>query len=138
VISRLQKYPKLLKITFSNSFVENFSTTRLFKTTLVLDEKKVKDGSIEATIKKDEVVGHVELVKSKGTDYGYINGTKKHLKSSRLKLLNVQIGFLLAYKQQDIHLGISGVAQLILLEDYYNYKKPVISSTEEITGFLID
>ena len=76
MISTLQKYPKLLKITFSNSFVENFSTTGLFKTTLVLDEKKVKDGSIEVAIKKDEVVGHVDLVKSKGTDYGYINGTK--------------------------------------------------------------
>ena len=44
----------------------------LYTPKLVLDEKKVKDGSLEAAIKKDEVVGHVELVKSEGTDYGYI------------------------------------------------------------------
>lgn len=53
------------------------SEKELYTPKLVLDEKKVKDGSVEAAIKKDEVVGHVELVKSEGTDYGYINGTKK-------------------------------------------------------------
>jgi len=46
----------------------------LYTPKLVLDDKKIKDGSIEAAIKKDEVVGHVELVKSEGTDYGYITG----------------------------------------------------------------
>lgn len=49
----------------------------LYKPKLVLDEKKVKDGSLEAAIKKGEVVGHVELVKSEGTDYGYITGAVK-------------------------------------------------------------
>jgi serine-type D-Ala-D-Ala carboxypeptidase (penicillin-binding protein 5/6) len=53
------------------------SEKELYTPKLVLDEKKVKDGSIEAAIKKDEVVGHVELVKAEGKDYGYINGTKK-------------------------------------------------------------
>jgi D-alanyl-D-alanine carboxypeptidase (penicillin-binding protein 5/6) len=49
----------------------------LYKPKLVLDEKKMKDGSLEAAIKKDEVVGHVELVKSEGSDYGYITGASK-------------------------------------------------------------
>ncbi|WP_245827700.1 serine hydrolase [Paenisporosarcina indica] len=44
----------------------------LYTPKLVLDEKKVKDGTLEAAIKKGEVVGHVEVVKSEGTDYGYI------------------------------------------------------------------
>ena len=52
----------------------------LYTPKLVLDEKKVKDGSLEADIKKGEEVGHVELVKSEGTDYGFItdatNSTK--------------------------------------------------------------
>lgn len=49
----------------------------LYTPKLVLDEKKFKEGSIEAVIKKDEVIGHVELVKSEGTDYGYITGEVK-------------------------------------------------------------
>lgn len=44
----------------------------LYKPKLVLDGKKLKDGTLEAAVKKGEVVGHVELVKSEGTDYGYI------------------------------------------------------------------
>jgi len=49
----------------------------LYVPKLVLDEKKIKEGSLEAAIKKDEVIGHVELVKSEGTDYGYITGNVK-------------------------------------------------------------
>lgn len=41
---------------------------------LVLDKKKFKNGSLKAPIKKGTVVGHVELVKKDGTDYGYIDG----------------------------------------------------------------
>ncbi|WP_432353705.1 serine hydrolase [Sporosarcina sp. A2] len=41
---------------------------------LVIDKKKLKDGSLEAPVKKDAVVGHVELVKKDGSeDYGFIN-----------------------------------------------------------------
>lgn len=39
---------------------------------LVLDEKIEKDGLL-APVKKDTVVGHVELVKKEGTDYGFID-----------------------------------------------------------------
>lgn len=42
---------------------------------LVIDKKKLKDGSLEAPVKKDAVVGHVELVKKDGSeDYGFIDG----------------------------------------------------------------
>ncbi len=44
---------------------------------LVLDKKKVVDGSLEAAVKKGEVIGQVELVKSEGTEYGYITNTSK-------------------------------------------------------------
>ena len=44
-----------------------------YKPELVLDESKLKDGAIEAPIKKDTVVGHVNLVRTEGTDYGYID-----------------------------------------------------------------
>jgi len=47
----------------------------------------------------------------------------------------VQIGFLLAYKQLDISLEISGVAQLTLSVDYLNNEKTVSSSIEEFTVF---
>jgi len=46
----------------------------LYTPKLVIDEKKLTDGSLEAAVKKDEVVGQVEIVKSEGTDYGYITG----------------------------------------------------------------
>jgi len=49
----------------------------LYTPKLVLNEKKLKDGSLEAAVKKGEVVGHVELVKSEGTDYGFITGATK-------------------------------------------------------------
>lgn len=43
---------------------------------LVIDKKKLKDGSLEAPVKKGTVIGHVELVKKDGSeDYGYVDGT---------------------------------------------------------------
>ena len=45
----------------------------LYKPELVLDKSKLKDGVIEAPIKKDTVVGHVNLVHTEGTDYGFID-----------------------------------------------------------------
>jgi len=44
----------------------------LYTPKLVLDKKKVNNGSLEAAVKKGEVVGQVEIVKSEGTDYGYV------------------------------------------------------------------
>ncbi len=46
----------------------------LYVPKLVIDKKKLTDGSLVAAIKADEVVGQVEVVKSEGTDYGYITG----------------------------------------------------------------
>jgi len=48
----------------------------LYKPELVLDESKFKDGVLEAPIKKDTVVGQVNLVRSEGSDYGYIESDK--------------------------------------------------------------
>jgi len=45
-----------------------------YKPELVLDESKLKDGVVEAPIKKDTVVGHVNLVRAEGIDHGYIDG----------------------------------------------------------------
>src|SRR5699024_6166114 len=45
-----------------------------YTTELVLDEKLVKNGQIQAPIKKGTVVGHVKLVKKDGSDYGFIDG----------------------------------------------------------------
>lgn len=50
------------------------SEKELYKAKLVIDEKKLTDGSLEASVKAGEVVGQVEVVKSEGTDYGYITG----------------------------------------------------------------
>ncbi|WP_408020107.1 serine hydrolase [Sporosarcina obsidiansis] len=41
---------------------------------LVLDKKLVKDGKVQAPLKKGTVIGHVKLVKKDGSDYGYIDG----------------------------------------------------------------
>ena len=49
------------------------SEQELYKPTIVLDESKLKDGKLDAPVKKDTVVGHVEFVKTEGTDYGYID-----------------------------------------------------------------
>ncbi|PIC78649.1 D-alanyl-D-alanine carboxypeptidase [Sporosarcina sp. P18a] len=45
-----------------------------YTTELVLDEKLVKNGQVQAPIKKGTVVGHVKLVKKEGSDYGFIDG----------------------------------------------------------------
>ncbi|PID13837.1 D-alanyl-D-alanine carboxypeptidase [Sporosarcina sp. P34] len=45
-----------------------------YTTELVLDEKLVKNGQVQAPIKKGTVVGHVKLVKKEGPDYGFIDG----------------------------------------------------------------
>lgn len=48
------------------------SDKELYKPELVLDESKLKDGKLEAPAKKETVVGHVNLVRTEGTDYGFI------------------------------------------------------------------
>ena len=45
----------------------------LYVPELVLDESLLKDGALQAPIKKGTVVGHVKLVKTEGTDYGFID-----------------------------------------------------------------
>ena len=45
----------------------------LYKPELVLDESKLTEGKLEAPIEKDTVVGHVNLVMTEGTDYGFID-----------------------------------------------------------------
>lgn len=45
----------------------------LYEPKLVIDESKLTDGALLAPIEKDTVIGHVELVKKEGTDYGYID-----------------------------------------------------------------
>nr|WP_255457477.1 serine hydrolase [Sporosarcina sp. JAI121] len=45
----------------------------LFVPELVIDESKMKDGALQAPVKKGTVVGHVNLVKTEGTDYGFID-----------------------------------------------------------------
>lgn len=45
----------------------------LYEPKLVLDESLLKDGALEAPIKKGTVVGHVALVKKEGEDYGFID-----------------------------------------------------------------
>nr|WP_255726895.1 serine hydrolase [Sporosarcina sp. ACRSM] len=45
----------------------------LYVPELVIDESKLTDGVLQAPIKKDTVVGHVKLVKTDGTDYGFID-----------------------------------------------------------------
>ncbi|MFD1206015.1 MULTISPECIES: serine hydrolase [Sporosarcina] len=45
----------------------------LYVPELVLDESIVKDGAIEAPIEKGTVIGHVQLTKKEGEEYGYID-----------------------------------------------------------------
>lgn len=45
----------------------------LYEPQLMLDEKYVKDGAIEAPVKKGTVIGHVKVVKKEGEDYGYVD-----------------------------------------------------------------
>lgn len=49
----------------------------LYKPKLVLDESKFKDGKLEAPVKKGTVIGHVELERTDGVDYGFINPSDK-------------------------------------------------------------
>lgn len=44
----------------------------LYTPELVLDESKFKDGKLLAPVKKGTVIGHVNMVHSDGTDYGYL------------------------------------------------------------------
>nr|WP_194841229.1 MULTISPECIES: serine hydrolase [Sporosarcina] len=50
------------------------SDKKEYEPELVLDEKLVKDGKVQAPIKKGTVIGHVKLVKKEGSDYGFIDG----------------------------------------------------------------
>jgi D-alanyl-D-alanine carboxypeptidase (penicillin-binding protein 5/6) len=45
----------------------------LYKPELTIDESKLTKGALQAPVEKDTVVGQVKLVKSEGTDYGFIN-----------------------------------------------------------------
>ena len=45
----------------------------LYVPELVIDESKMKKDALQAPIKKGTVVGHVNLVKTEGTDYGFID-----------------------------------------------------------------
>lgn len=45
----------------------------LYKPELIIDEKKLTDGALQAPVKKETVVGHMNLVRTEGTDYGYID-----------------------------------------------------------------
>ena len=44
----------------------------LYKPELIIDEKKFPNGALQAPVKKDTVVGHMNLVRTEGTDYGFI------------------------------------------------------------------
>ncbi len=72
-----------------------------YTTELVLDEKLVKNGQVQAPIAKGTVVGHVKLVKKDGADYGFIDGktvgaevvaTEDVKKAGRLSLTMSAIG----------------------------------------------
>lgn len=45
----------------------------LYEPKLVLNDQIAKDGELEAEVKKDTVVGHVEITKTEGTNFGFIN-----------------------------------------------------------------
>jgi serine-type D-Ala-D-Ala carboxypeptidase (penicillin-binding protein 5/6) len=49
----------------------------LFVPELVIDESKMKEGALQAPVKKGTVVGHVNLVKTEGTDYGFIDSENR-------------------------------------------------------------
>ena len=52
----------------------------LYKPELTIDEKKLTKDALQAPIEKDTVVGQVKLVKTEGTDYGFIDsdqGTRR-------------------------------------------------------------
>ena len=45
----------------------------LYTPELIIDESKLTDGELQAPIKKDTVVGHVNLVQDRREDYGFID-----------------------------------------------------------------
>ncbi|MEK5040611.1 serine hydrolase [Sporosarcina sp. FSL K6-3457] len=45
----------------------------LYVPELTIDESKLKEGSLQAPVEQDAVVGQVKLVKTEGTDYGFID-----------------------------------------------------------------
>lgn len=45
----------------------------LYVPEFTMDESKLKKGSLQAPVEKGAVVGHVKLVKTEGTDYGFID-----------------------------------------------------------------
>ncbi|MFD1927857.1 serine hydrolase [Sporosarcina siberiensis] len=49
------------------------SEKELYEPKLTIDESKLKKDALQAPFEKDAVVGHVELVKKEGTDYGFID-----------------------------------------------------------------
>lgn len=49
------------------------SEKELYVPELTIDESKLKEGSLQAPVEQDAVVGHVKLVKIEGTDYGFID-----------------------------------------------------------------
>ncbi|MDS9473373.1 D-alanyl-D-alanine carboxypeptidase [Sporosarcina pasteurii] len=48
----------------------------LYKPEFVIDESKLIDGKLEAPVKKGTVVGHVNMVRTEGTDYGFIDSSQ--------------------------------------------------------------
>lgn len=50
------------------------SEKELYVPEFTIDESKLKEGSLQAPVEKETVVGHVKLVKTEGTDYGFIDG----------------------------------------------------------------
>ncbi|AOV09016.1 D-alanyl-D-alanine carboxypeptidase [Sporosarcina ureilytica] len=48
----------------------------LYKPELVIDESKLTDGKLEAPVKKGTVVGHINMVRTEGTDYGFIDSNQ--------------------------------------------------------------
>ncbi|MCZ2260878.1 serine hydrolase [Sporosarcina sp. G11-34] len=48
----------------------------LYKPELIIDEKKLTKDTLQAPIKKGAVVGQAKLVKSEGTDYGFIDSNQ--------------------------------------------------------------
>lgn len=55
------------------SMMVKTSEKDLYVPELVIDESKIKENALQAPIKKGEVVGYVNLVKTEGTDYGFID-----------------------------------------------------------------
>ncbi len=55
------------------SMMVKTSEKDLYVPELVMDKSKLTEGALQAPVKKDTVVGHVKLVKTEGTDYGFID-----------------------------------------------------------------